>query len=165
MLSLLSQKPGVVCNILSPLIENYIPEWKGVPAQYVNNFQICGVVLFLMKNPDFWHLTYAQAHALTSKKMIAEDKMTGLDDPFIQQTFTTEMLHNIMSEDSGTWEGLRLMDDLKVNASGFNFHLNIDHTGKTVEIMYMTAQMRYHVHRYGSVLCLDAQKRQFNSSG
>ena len=29
----------------------------------------------------------------------------------------------------------------------------------------MTAQMRYHARRYGSVLCLDAQKRQFNSSG
>ena len=31
--------------------------------------------------------------------------------------------------------------------------------------MYMTAQMRTHARRYGNVLCLDAQKRQYNSSG
>jgi hypothetical protein len=31
--------------------------------------------------------------------------------------------------------------------------------------MYITAQMRYNAHRCGSVLCLDAQKHQYNSSG
>jgi hypothetical protein len=31
--------------------------------------------------------------------------------------------------------------------------------------MYMTAQMRLHARRYGKVICLDAQKRQYNSSG
>jgi hypothetical protein len=30
--------------------------------------------------------------------------------------------------------------------------------------VYMTAQMRTHAHRYGSVLCLDAQKWQYNRS-
>ena len=162
-LSLLSQKPRVACQILRPMIESYLPQWKGVSAQYVNNFRR-RVVLFLMKNPDFRHLTYDQAHALSSKKVIAADEMTGLDDPFIQQNFT-EMLRKIMSEDSGTWEGLRLMDDLKVNAPGFDYRVKKDHNGMPVGIMYMTAQMRYHARRYGSVLCLDAQKRQFNSSG
>jgi hypothetical protein len=162
-LSLLSQKPRVACQILRPMIESYLPQWKGVSAQYVNNFRR-RVVLFLMKNPDFRHLTYDQASALSSKKLIAADEMTGLDDPFIQQNFT-EMLRKIMSEDSGMWEGLRLMDDLKKNAPGFDYRIKKDSNGLPVGIMYMTAQMRYHARRYGSVLCLDAQKRQFNSSG
>jgi hypothetical protein len=32
-------------------------------------------------------------------------------------------------------------------------------------LMYMTSQMRTHACRYGSVLCLDTQKQQYNSSG
>jgi hypothetical protein len=105
-----------------------------------------------------------QAHALSSKKLIAADKMAGLDDPFIQQNFT-ELLQKIMSDDSDTWEGLRLMDDLKVHAPGFDYRVKRDSSGMPVGVMYMTAQMRYHARHYGSVLCLDAQKRQFNSSG
>jgi hypothetical protein len=79
-----------------------------------------------MKNPDLWFLAYDQILALSSKKMIAADKMTGLDDTFICQIFT-DMLCKSMAMDSGTWEGLRLMDDLKVNAPGFGHfnHLSI----------------------------------------
>jgi hypothetical protein len=117
-----------------------------------------------MQNPDFRHLTFDQAHALSLKKLIAADETTGLDDPFIQHNFT-EMLQKIMSEDSGMWEGLRLMDDLKVNAPGFDCRVKKDSNGLPVRIMHMTAQMRCHARRYGSVLCLDAQKRQINSSG
>jgi hypothetical protein len=58
------------------------------------------------------------------------DEMTGLDDPFICQNFT-KTLHNIMSEDLGTWwEGLHLMDDLNVNAPGFDYQMKKDLTGK-----------------------------------
>ena len=38
-------------------------------------------------------------------------------------------------------------------------------TGKPIGLMYMTAQMRYNAHQYGSMLCLDAKKCQYNSSG
>ncbi len=40
-----------------------------------------------------------------------------------------------------------------------------DEEGRPIGLMYMTAQMRYHARRYGTVICLDAQKRQYNSSG
>jgi hypothetical protein len=134
------------------MLERCLPQWKGLSAQHA------------MKNPDFRHWTYDQAHALSSKKLIATDEMTGLDDPFIQQNFT-EMLRKIVSEDSGMWEGLWLMDDLKANAPGFDCRAKKDSNGLPVGIMHMTAQMRCHAWRCGSVLCLDAQKRQFNSSG
>ena len=90
--------------------------------------------------------------------------MTQLDDPFILQNFTT-MLRKIMQEDSGTWEALGLMDQLKVTSPGFDYRIKKDAEGKPTGIMYMTAQMRTHVRRYGNVVCLDAQKRQYNSSG
>ena len=162
-LSLLSSKPRVACNVLRPMMENYIPGWRGVSAQYVNNFRK-RMLLFLLQNPDYQHLSYEQARALSSKKSIAADEMTGLDDPFINQNFTL-LLRKIMQEDSDTWEALSLMDDLKLLSPGFDYRIKKDSSGKPIGLMYMTAQMRYHARRYGTVLCLDAQKRQYNSSG
>jgi hypothetical protein len=57
------------------------------------------------------------------------------------------------------------MDELKVQSPGFDYCIAKDDSGWPIGIMYMTSQMRYHARRYGNVLCLDAQKRQFNSSG
>ena len=162
-LSLLSQKPRVACNVLRLMIENYLPGWKGTSAQYVNNFRK-RVLLFLVQHPDYQHLSYDQACALSSKKVIASDELTGLDDPFVNQNFT-QMLRKIMSNDSDTWEALSLMDDLKIQAPGFDYRIKKDAAGRPIGLMYMTAQMRYHARRYGSVLCLDAQKRQYNTSG
>ncbi len=70
-----------------------------------------------------------------------------------------------MLENTGTREALRLMDELKVQSPGFDYWLAKDKAGKSTGIMYMTAQTRCHACWYGTVLCLDAQKRQFNSSG
>jgi hypothetical protein len=63
-LSLLSQKPRVACQILRPMLECCLPQWKGSSAQHANNFRR-QVASFLMKNPDFRHLTCDQAHALS----------------------------------------------------------------------------------------------------
>ena len=57
------------------------------------------------------------------------------------------------------------MDDLKISSPGFDYRVKKDTDGRPTGLMYMTAQMRYHARRYGTVLCLDAQKRQYNSSG
>ena len=90
--------------------------------------------------------------------------MTELDDPFVLQNFNA-MLQKIMQEDGGTWEALGLMDELKITSPGFDYCIKKDPEGRPTGLMYMTAQMRTHARRYGSVLCLDAQKRQHNSSG
>jgi hypothetical protein len=64
-LSLLSSTPRVPCQVLRPMIENYLPGWTGIPAQYIGNFRK-RVLLFLMKYPNFEHLTYEQALSLSS---------------------------------------------------------------------------------------------------
>jgi hypothetical protein len=70
-----------------------------------------------------------------------------------------------MAEDPATWEALTLINDLKVSSPGFDYRINKDRDGRPTGLMYMTAQMKYHARHYGTVLCLDAQKRQYNSSG
>ncbi len=162
-LSLLSAKPRVSCQVLRPMVEKYLPNWTGIPAQYIINFRQ-RVLLFLIKNPNYAYMTYEQAISLTSKKVMSANEMTELDDPFVHQNFTA-MLRKIMQEDAGTWEALGLMDQLKVSSPGFDYRIKKDLSGLPTGLMYMTAQMRTHARRYGSVLCLDAQKRQYNSSG
>ena len=162
-LSMMQEKPRVKAEVIRPMILRYISVHQGISAQYIANFRR-RVLLFLVRNPDFSNLTYEQALALTSGRHIAAEEMTDLDDPFIKQNFAL-MLRRIMAEDSGTWEAITLMDDLKVAAPGFDYRIMKDEEGRPIGLMYMTAQMRYHARRYGSVVCLDAQKRQYNSSG
>jgi hypothetical protein len=95
---------------------------------------------------------------------MSADEMDELDDPFVLQNFTA-MLRKIMQEDSGTWEALGLMDELKFTSPGFDYCIKKDQEGRPMGLIYMTAQLRTHAHRYGTALCLDAQKRQYNSSG
>ena len=49
-------------------------------------------MLNLLKHPDHEELTYDQAVHLTSKRMIAADELTDLDDLFVSQNFT-DMVH------------------------------------------------------------------------
>lgn len=44
----LSQKSHVACNVPCPIMENYILGWRGISAQYVNNFHK-HVLLFLLQ--------------------------------------------------------------------------------------------------------------------
>jgi hypothetical protein len=162
-LSLMQEKPRVSAEVLRPMMSRYLSVHQGISAQFIGNFRR-RVILFLVRNPDFSNLTYDQALSLTSGRHIAAEEMTDLDDPFIKQNFSA-MLRRIMAEDPATWEALTLMDDLKVSAPGFDYRIKKDGDGRPTGLMYMTAQMRYHARRYGTVLCLDAQKRQYNSSG
>jgi hypothetical protein len=117
--SLLSAKPQVACQLLRPMVENYVSGWTGIPVQYITNFHK-RLLLFLIKNPNYEHLTYDQAVSLASKKSMSADEMTELDDPFVLQNFTA-MLQKTMQEDCGTWEGLGLMDELKITSPGFDY--------------------------------------------
>jgi hypothetical protein len=70
-----------------------------------------------------------------------------------------------MQQDPTTsWEALTLMDEHKVTSPGFDYQVKKDNKGRHIGIMYMTAQIRLHVRHYGTVICLDAHKHQYNSS-
>jgi hypothetical protein len=101
-------------------------DWN--PSSKLFNFRK-QILLFLIKFPNFEHLTYEQALSLSSKKSMTTDEMTELDDPFIIQNFT-KLLFKIMQEDSGTWEALGLMDQLKISSPGFDYSIKKRPRGK-----------------------------------
>jgi hypothetical protein len=52
-LSLLLAKPRrVACQVLCPMIENYVPGLTGIPAQFILNLWRY-FMLFLIKNPNY----------------------------------------------------------------------------------------------------------------
>jgi hypothetical protein len=162
--SLMNEKPRIASQVLRPMILKHVLMHAGMTSKCINNFKK-RVQFFLLKKLNFEDLTYDQAVSLSSKRMIAADEMTDLDDPFILQNFTA-MLWKIMQEDTGAWEALRLMDELVVQSPGFDCRILKDDSGRPVAIMHMTSQMRCHAaRRHGNAMYLDAQKRQFNGSG
>ena len=84
-LSIISEKPRVASNVLCPMILKYIPSYTGLTLEYIINFRK-RVLLFLIKNTNYQELTYNQAIALSSRRMIAADEMSDLDDPSLFKT-------------------------------------------------------------------------------
>ena len=108
---MMQEQPRVKAEVIQPMILRYISVHQGISAQFIANFQR-HVLLFLVRNPDFFNLTYKQALSLKSGGHISVEEMTDLDDPFIKHNFSL-MLQRIMADkDPGTWEALTLMDDL-----------------------------------------------------
>jgi hypothetical protein len=55
-LSLMQEKPQVSAEVLRPMMLHYLSVHQGISAQFIGNFRH-RVILFLVRNPDFWNLT------------------------------------------------------------------------------------------------------------
>ena len=70
-----------------------------------------------------------------------------------------------MESDTSTWTAIAFLKELKVTMDGFDYRVLYNKKGVPIAIMYMTPGMRYNLLRYGDIMFLDSQKRQYNSSG
>ena len=68
---------------------------------------------------------------------------------------------------SGThkWKALLFLKKLKRQRDGFEYRMHFDNDGIPDGIVWMSLCMRKLLLRYGNILSLDAQKRQFNNMG
>ena len=87
-----------------------------------------------------------------------------IQDPMLRANFS-EMFTNIMKEDKSTWTALQFLKECKNNVEGFDYMLKYGDDGKPSAVMYMTPRMRYNLIRYGNIMLLDSQKRQYNRLG
>ncbi len=104
------------------------------------------------------------AAALTSHKKSAADEMISTDDPMIAKNHTN-LVRRVLAEDSSTWKAIRYLEENKKLYPGFDFRVKYSSDGTPEGLIWMTTKMRENLLRYGDVLCLDMQARQFNSSG
>jgi hypothetical protein len=90
--------------------------------------------------------------------------MISTDDPMIAKNHP-DLLRKVLAEDSSTWKAIRYLEENKNAYPGFDFRIKYSSAGTPEGLIWMTPNMRESLLRYGDILCLDMQARQYNSSG
>ena len=163
-LDLVHRKPRIGTTEIRPYLEEVIPHYIGVTGQVVSNF-LTRARKWLCVNGPPTNIRSVDVEELTSKKpTTAADETIDSDDDIILHNFT-EMMKRIMSEDGNTWTALQLCEETKAKVPGFDYRIRRDSTGKPNGIIWITPENRKNLLRYGDILCLDMQLRQYNSSG
>jgi hypothetical protein len=72
------------------------------------------------------------------------------------------MLRRCMQEGGSTWIALKFLDKLKLSLPGFDYRIRLSIDGLPEGLVWMTPEMKKNIMRYGKVLFLDGQKRQYN---
>ena len=151
-------------RILHPYLQQYLPHHKGVDSQFVNNFRK-KALKFLLQRKNIKHITQEEAHHLASgKKLSAADEIIDVDDKIVTTNLKI-LFMKIMQEKSNTWTAIRYLEEQQKQIPGFVYSITKDDDGKPCGIMYMTPRMRQNLIRFGDLLFLDAQQRQFNNNG
>ena len=161
-MSLLKEQPGLSNTLLRPLLQKYLPHYKGMDAAFLRNFR-ARAFNFIVRDP-LNELTIEDVKEVASRSaFVAADEVIDLDQPILLQNFTA-LLRKCMQESSSTWVALRYLDETKVRVPGFDYRVHYDPEGCPDGIVWMTPDMKLNLLQYGRILFLDAQKRQFNTS-
>ena len=168
------RKPRIPTQEIRPLLEEALPNYAGVDGKLVSNF-VRRARVHLLKNGPPKHLVkekeaeekikYSDFAFLTSRKPIqASEEQINTNDPFIYQNFKA-MLDKILQEDKNTWAVINYLEEVKREVPGFDYRIMKNKKGHPCGVMWMTPEHRKNLIKYGHLLCLDMQLRQFNSSG
>jgi hypothetical protein len=156
---MLRDKPSMPNHVLRPEIANAIPHYRGMDAAFMRNFR-ARVLAYTLKNPGI-DISLNDVTNFTSKKVIAAHEVINLDQPITHQNFTS-MLRRCMQEGGSTWVALKFLDEMKETLPGFDYRMKRSIDGYPEGLVWMTPEMKKNIIRYGKVLFLDGQKRQYN---
>ena len=95
---------------------------------------------------------------------ITESEMSVLNDDHIRLNYQA-MCEKILNNVSDTLKAVSYLDDIKLKMYGFDFKIHYNNDRLPDAIVFMIHGMRQNLVRYGNVLFLDSQKRQFNKTG
>ena len=165
LLMLLEDNPRMNAMTLRPLLQKYLPHHKAVDAVFVNNFRNRAQRYLLTHQNGIENLSLKQAELLSkNKNMSAADEVINIDDPVVSANMK-QMFRKILQGDKSIWSAIRFLEIQQEEIKGFVFSVKRNEEGFPSAILYMTPRMRQNSIRFGDVLFLDAQQRQFNSSG
>lgn len=161
--SVLKLQPQLRAVNLRSLLNNCVPEGFLLDHKFLKSFRT-RVALYHAKNPDTLTLSDANARILTSNGNVTVDEMSVLNDDKLRlnyQAMDEQILHN----NSNSWKAISYLEKLKLQMTGFDFKIHYNKDDLPDAIVYMTHGMRRNLIRFGDVLFLDYQKRQFNKLG
>lgn len=161
-ISLLREKPMLSADSLRPLLLKYVPFYSSTDALYIGNF--CRRAQnFLIQNGDR-EMSMLEAQSVSSQRPLAANEWLASDDPLHRRNFTS-LLRKILSSDDSTWHGLAFLRALKEGSPGFDYRIKYDNNNQPEGLCWMSPEMRSDLLRYGNVIFLDAQKKQYNELG
>jgi hypothetical protein len=164
LLMLLREKPNLDSSTLRPLLLKHLPHWRSIDSSLIQNFRNKAMA-YWSKHEESDKLTMDEAEKVFNLKApLASDDMINIDDP-LTKVNVRDILRKICSESNDMWMAVSFLRKMKASTPGFDYRVKYDEKGIPEGIMYMTPRMRQDLIRYSDLLFLDAQARQFNSSG
>ena len=74
-------------------------------------------------------------------------------------------MRKVIPEDSDTWRAIGYLKELQILISRTSFRVRYDKHYLLDSTVWMAPFMKNNIVRYGGILCLDAQKWQYNHLG
>lgn len=158
-LQIISTKPNIEPLELRPFLQKYLPHHKSMDAKFLGNFRI-RALQYMCTNGDR-PLSFEEARELSSTSPLAADEVVDMDSPLARQNLMA-MLLKVMQEGGTTWDCIRFLDTLKEENPGFSYTIKTSLEGRPCALAWMTAEMKKDLIRFGDILFLDSQKRQYN---
>ena len=162
-MELLRHNPNTGSNYIRPFLTKALPTWHSFDCYFISNFRKRAVQYWARNdnNPDH-HISMQEAEQLTSSS--TADKTLDWDDPVISNNYI-QLLRRVMQETSAPWKVRKYLEQAALNTPGFSYRILTNEEGKPTCITWTTPRMRRDIIRFGDVLFLDAQMRQYNTAG
>ena len=160
---LLRETPTLSNNILRKLLRPYLPDHFSLCSSFLRNFKL-RVSMYLLRFPtdhEISELTVEEASNLLKSTDIAANEMIDFDDPLIKLNFSA-MLQKVFKSSDGTWDAIQYLEQLMEECPGIDYRICRSSHGSPKAICWITPKMRHDLLRFGTVLSLDGQKKQYN---
>ena len=99
---------------------------------------------------------------LTSLTRISQEEMNIVETPDVINNIHS-IYANILQSGSSSWKALAFLRKMKHEEDGFDYRIHFNEEHVPDGIVWTTKQMKENLIRYGDILFLDSQKRQYNN--
>ena len=166
LLTLLREKPNLDTQTLRPLLLKHLPHYVSINSSLIRNLRLKTIAYWAIHDEED-ELTMDEAERVFDLNTpLASDDIISSDDPMTKINIKN-ILRKICTESKDMWMAISLLEKMKESTPGFDYRVKYTTDGDRLPegIMYMSPRMRQDLVRYSDLIFLDAQCRQYNSSG
>ena len=152
--------PCLPARHLRSLLETCLPSSISIDHDFLSNFRK-RCQLYHAKNCNVSLLTTADAMRLTSGDKISTEESSVVESPEVINNIQS-IYANIMQSGTSSWKALAFLRMMKSEEEGFDYRIHFNEEHVPDGIVWVTKEMKANLLRFGDVMFLDAQKRQYN---
>ena len=156
--------PCIQTSSLRSLLQECVSPDLWINASFIRNFRQRAALFIARDIENGTMITCNDANLLVSNRSISSEELSVTDDPLIRSNLLS-ILRGVMQNGSTTWHALGFLKKMKSLDTGLSYRLRVDADGLPDAIMWMSPAMKKRLIRYGAILFIDAQKRDYNHFG